>query len=56
MVHRCYFDKQYDDFLYSNHPISEKNKQDIRKIKTILDKKDINIHESELIALLQYLK
>lgn len=56
MVHRCYFDKQYDDFLYSNHPTSEKNKQDIRKIKTILDKKDLNVHESELIALLQYLK
>lgn len=56
MVHRYYFDKQYDDYLYSNHPISEKNKIDIQTIKKILDENELPVHESELIALLQYFK
>lgn len=56
MVHRCYFDKQYDDFLFSNHPITEKNKRDLRAIREILEEKELNVHESELIALLQYFK
>lgn len=56
MVHRSYFDKQYDDFLYSNHPLSEKNKQDLRVIEEILKNMDLDVHQSELIALLQYFK
>lgn len=56
MVHRCYFDKQYDDFLYTNHPITEKNKRDLRTIKEILEEKELNVHKSELLALLQYFK
>lgn len=56
MVHRYYFDKQYDDFMFNGHSISEKNKQHLREIKKILDEKELPVHESELIALLQYFK
>lgn len=56
MVHRYYFDKEYDDFMYSDHSISEKNKQNLNIIKTILNDKELYVHESELIALLQYFK
>ncbi len=56
MVHRSYFDKQYDDFLYSNHSLSEKNKQDLKVIEKILKNMDLDVHQSELIAILQYFK
>ncbi|SDY14895.1 Transcriptional antiterminator [Evansella caseinilytica] len=56
MVHRCYFDQQYDEFLYTNHQISKKNRQDLQTIRNILEQMELSVQESELIALLQYLK
>ncbi|MED4850485.1 transcription antiterminator [Caldifermentibacillus hisashii] len=55
MVHRYFFEKQYDDFLYTSHQVTEKNKQDLQLFKNILKSKDLHVNDSELIALLQYL-
>ncbi|MEC5271779.1 BglG family transcription antiterminator [Caldifermentibacillus hisashii] len=55
MVHRYFFEKQYDDFLYTSHQVTEKNKQDLQLFKNILESKDLHVNDSELIALLQYL-
>lgn len=56
MVHRCYFNKQYDNYLYTNNPIIEKRKVDVEKIKSIIADKDLPIHEAEIVALMQYLQ
>ncbi|GLC86928.1 BglG family transcription antiterminator [Lysinibacillus piscis] len=56
MVHRSYFDKQYDDFLYTNQPISEKHRRDLQTLKDILTRLHVPVQQSELMALLQYLK
>lgn len=57
MVHRCYFEKQYDNYLYANDLSLEENKQlYIHRIKSILASYDLPIHEAEVIALLQYIK
>ncbi|WP_346216631.1 transcription antiterminator [Caldifermentibacillus hisashii] len=55
MVHRYFFEKQYDDFLYTSHQVTEKNKQDLQLFKNILESKELHVNDSELIALLQYL-
>ncbi|WP_338655810.1 HTH domain-containing protein [Sporosarcina psychrophila] len=54
MVHRFYFDKQYDNYSSSsNHSY---DKEDIQKIKEILDVHDLQTHKAEIIAILHYLK
>ncbi|WP_399628279.1 BglG family transcription antiterminator [Sporosarcina sp. SG10008] len=54
MVHRFYFDKQYDNYSSSsNHAY---DKEDIQKIKEILDVHDLQTHKAEIIAILHYLK
>lgn len=55
MVYRYFFEKQYDDFLYTSHQVTEKNKQDLQLFKNILESKELHVNDSELIALLQYL-
>lgn len=37
MVHRYFFEKQYDDFLYTSHQVIEKNKQDLQLFKNSRD-------------------
>lgn len=54
MVHRYYFDKQYDNYSSSsNHAY---DKEDIQKIKEILDVHELQTHKAEIIAILHYLK
>lgn len=56
MVHRCYFNKQYDNYLYTNNQMIEKRKDYVDKIKAILDDKELPVHEAEIVALMQYLQ
>lgn len=56
MVHRSYFDKGYDDFLYTNQSLSEKQQGDIETLKQILEQLQVSVQRAELMALLQYLK
>lgn len=54
MVHRYYFDKQYDNYSSSsNHAYDN---EDIQKIKEILDVHELQTHKAEIIAILHYLK
>lgn len=54
MVHRYYFDKQYDNYSSSsNHSYDN---EDIQKIKEILDVHELQTHKAEIIAILHYLK
>ncbi|MFJ7734799.1 BglG family transcription antiterminator [Lysinibacillus sp. NPDC097287] len=54
MVHRCYFDKQYDNYAYSSsHCHSEER---IVRVREILDAHELRAHEAEVIAILQYLR
>ena len=54
MVHRCYFDKQYDNYSpSSNH---SHDGEMVRKIKEVLDRHELQPHEAEIIAILHYLK
>lgn len=54
MVHRYYFDKQYDNYSISSNHSHEK--EDIKRIKDILDIHELQVHEAEIIAILQYFK
>jgi transcriptional antiterminator len=56
MVHRYYFDKQYDQYLYTNYQMLESDKEVIKKVQSILKDKELHVHEAEVITLLQYLK
>lgn len=56
MVHRCYFNKQYDNYLYTNQQIMEKKSEYVEKIKAILNQSDLTIHDAEIVALMQYLQ
>ncbi|WP_088066774.1 BglG family transcription antiterminator [Gottfriedia luciferensis] len=56
MVHRYYFNKQYDQNLYSKVKSLEVNGLRIEKLKQILEEKEIQINETEMITLCQYLK
>jgi transcriptional antiterminator len=56
MVHRYYFDKQYDQYLYTSHQTLDSDEEMIRKVQSILEEKGLNVHEAEIITLLQYLK
>ena len=53
MVHRYYFDKQYDN--YSNSHNHSYDKEAIKKIKDILEAHELRTHEAEIIAILHYL-
>jgi transcriptional antiterminator len=54
MVHRYYFDKQYDNYSYSiNNTYDVEN---IKMIKKILDTHELQVHEAEIYAILHYLK
>lgn len=53
MVHRCYFDKQYDNYLYASD--DSHKKADLLKIKAILDAHELPAHKAEVVALLQYI-
>lgn len=54
MIHRYYFEKQYDNYSYATNHAHEK--VTIEKIKDILGAHKIQTHESEVVAILQYLK
>ena len=56
MVHRYYFEKQYDDFLYSRNPINEEDAHEIQVLKNIFKEKNLHINASEIFALMQYFK
>jgi transcriptional antiterminator len=51
MIHRYYFNKQYDQFI---HQSKEQNKELLEQINAILHKHNIYIKESEQRALLEY--
>ena len=54
MVHRYYFDKQYDNYsISSNHSCENEY---IKKIKDILSVHELRVHEAEITAILQYFK
>ncbi|KAA0966574.1 transcription antiterminator [Sporosarcina sp. ANT_H38] len=54
MVHRYYFDKQYDNYsISSNH---SRGKEDIKRILEILDVHELQVNEAEIFAILQYFK
>ncbi len=54
MVHRYYFDKQYDNYSYTSNHSHDQEK--ITMIRKILDVHELQAHEAEVIAILQYLK
>lgn len=56
MVHRYYFDKQYDQYLYANNSMAESDEEMINQVQRILKDKDLHVHDAEVITLLQYLK
>lgn len=56
MVHRYYFDKQYDQYLYANYQMIDSDEDMINKVQSILKDKDLHVHDAEVITLLQYLK
>lgn len=56
MVHRYYFDKQYDQYLYANYQMLDSDEEMIHTVQRILKEKDLHVHEAEVITLLQYLK
>lgn len=51
MLHRYYFQKQYDQFIYQS---IQANEELIKQIKKVLDRHHIYVNNSELMALLQY--
>ncbi|WP_042221900.1 BglG family transcription antiterminator [Oceanobacillus manasiensis] len=54
MIHRYYFHKQYDQFIYQRN--GDQNEDLLREINEILKSHSIYINESEQSALLQYFK
>ena len=54
MVHRYYFDKQYDNYAYSSD--YSHNDEKIVKVKKILYAHELQAHEAEVIAILHYLR
>lgn len=56
MVHRYYFDKQYDHYFYSSHPMADTDEEMVNKVRSILEDKDLHVHDAEVFTLLQYLK
>lgn len=56
MVHRYYFDKQYDQYLYANNQMLDSDEEMFHSVQQILQDKDLHVHEAEVITLLQYLK
>jgi transcriptional antiterminator len=56
MVHRYYFDKQYDQYLYTSYQMLDSDGEMINRVQSILKDKDLHVHEAEVITLLQYLK
>lgn len=56
MVHRYYFDKQYDQYLYANYQMLDSDEEMFHSVQQILKNKDLHVHEAEIITLLQYLK
>lgn len=56
MVHRYYFDKQYDQYLYTNNQLQDNDFQSMTKVRNILKEKELHVHEAEVTTLLQYLE
>ncbi|PLR82621.1 hypothetical protein CVD25_19350 [Bacillus canaveralius] len=56
MVHRYYFDKQYDQYFHTNHPVLDSDEEIMIKVRSILKDKDLHVHDAEVLTLLQYLK
>ncbi|MFB7141650.1 BglG family transcription antiterminator [Gottfriedia sp. NPDC056225] len=54
MVHRCYFDKQYDYFAYNDGKLDWKYESTRLKLREILEKSNLRLNDAELVALLQY--
>lgn len=54
MVHRYYFDKQYDNYLDSTNHVNKK--EVIQKIKKILSEHEIWASEPEIFAIINYLE
>ncbi|MFB5195858.1 BglG family transcription antiterminator [Neobacillus sp. KR4-4] len=56
MVHRYYFDKQYDYFAYADGNSGEKDERIKGKLQVIMERNNLKLNDAELIALLQYFK
>ncbi|MBM7599020.1 transcriptional antiterminator [Virgibacillus halotolerans] len=54
MIHRYYFHKQYDQFIYQTN--DHQNEELLSKVNEILHSYSININEAEQRALLQYFR
>lgn len=56
MVHRYYFDKQYDQYLYAHYQMLDSDEEMFNRVQRILKEKDLHVHEAEIITVIQYLK
>ena len=56
MIHRYYFDAQYDNYAFNQNADSEKSVNHFEKIKLELKKYDLHVNKTEINALLQYFK
>ena len=56
MIHRYYFDAQYDNYAFNQNADPEKSGKHFDKIKLELKKYDLNVNKTEINALLQYFK
>ena len=56
MIHRYYFDAQYDNYAFNQNADPEKSSKHFDKIKSELKKYDLNVNKTEINALLQYFK
>ncbi|WP_026581369.1 BglG family transcription antiterminator [Bacillus sp. J33] len=56
MVHRYYFDKQYDQYFYSSQQLLDSDVEMMNKVRSILEGKDLQVHDAEVFTLLQYFK
>ncbi|MEK4149274.1 MULTISPECIES: BglG family transcription antiterminator [Robertmurraya] len=56
MVHRYYFDKQYDQYLYAHYQMLDSDEEMFHRVQQILKEKDLHVHEAEIITVIQYLK
>lgn len=56
MVHRYYFDKQYDHYFYTSQSLVDSDEEMMKKVRCILEEKDLHVHDAEVFTLIQYLK
>ncbi|GLB60158.1 BglG family transcription antiterminator [Cytobacillus sp. NCCP-133] len=56
MVHRYYFDKQYDHYFHTSQQLLEGDMEMMNKVRSILEDKDLHVNNVEVFTLLQYFK